>query len=142
VRSICPQVRDFLFDPALMHNLLEALGEWCLRFTPLAGVDTPDGLMLDISGCTHLWGGEAQYLATLVSRLTKGGYTVHAAIADTLGAAWGMARYGKESFIAAPGKQAEKLCGLPPAALRLEATTIQRMHKLGFHTVAQFIDIP
>ena len=39
--------------------LLEAVADWCDRYTPLVGLDPPDGLMLDITGCAHLFGGEA-----------------------------------------------------------------------------------
>lgn len=142
VRSICPQVQDFLYDAVALERLLQSLAEWCLRFTPLAAVDAPEGLLLDISGCAHLWGGESAYLKALVSRMAKGGYTVRAGIADTIGAAWAVARYGKDSVIVEPGRQRAALQLLPPVALRLEAETVQRMYKLGFHSIAQFIDIP
>ena len=39
--------------------LLEKIADWCLRYTPLVALDAPDGLLLDIGGCAHLYGGEA-----------------------------------------------------------------------------------
>ncbi|MFS2097302.1 DNA polymerase Y family protein, partial [Pseudomonas sp. Pseusp11] len=35
-------------------KLLTGLAEWCLRYTPLIALDPPDGLLLDVTGCTHL----------------------------------------------------------------------------------------
>ena len=53
--------------PEADRRLLEAVADWCDRYTPLVGLDPPDGLMLDITGCAHLFGGEAA-LAAISSR--------------------------------------------------------------------------
>src|SRR5690349_21739837 len=53
--------------PALTRKLLAAIGEWCIRFTPIVMVDMPDGLLMDVSGCAHLWGGEPPYLKEIVT---------------------------------------------------------------------------
>jgi protein ImuB len=142
VRAILPAVDVFPDDPAAEGKLLEALAEWCLRYTPVVAVDPPGGLMLDLSGCAHLWGGELSYFESITTCLRKGGYDVRGAIADTIGAAWGMARYGKNSPIVEPGRQAEALQSLPPVALRLDAAILQRLEKLGFRQIGQLIGIP
>lgn len=142
VRAIFPSVEVFAADLAAEEKVLEALAEWSIRYAPVVAVDRPNGLILDISGCAHLWGGELSYLKTIVARFVKGGYDVRAAIADTIGAAWAVARYGKNSLIVESGRQAEALCSLPPEALRLETSTLQRMEKLGFRRIGQFISIP
>src|ERR1700758_3782078 len=90
---------------------LPALALWCQRYTPLTAVDPPDGMMLDITGCAHLFGGEAGLKAQILRRLPG----ARLSIADTAAAAWGLARY------AAPGM--EDFLSLPLAALRLEADT-------------------
>ena len=41
-----------------MPRLLEKIADWCDRFTPLVAFDPPHGLVLDITGCAHLFGGE------------------------------------------------------------------------------------
>ena len=142
VRAILPSVEVFPADLAAEEKLLGALAEWSIRYAPIVATDSPDGLILDISGCPHLWGGEHPYLQSITSRFRKGGYDVRAAIADTVGAAWAVAHYGKNEMIIGPGKQAEALFPLPPAALRLDSSTLQRMEKLGFRQVGQFIGIP
>jgi hypothetical protein len=49
---------------------LESLAGWCERFSPLAAADPPDGAWLDITGCAHLFAGEAA-LATLPVALLR-----------------------------------------------------------------------
>lgn len=122
-------------------KLLTALGEWCIRYTPLVAVDMPAGLMLDVSGCTHLRGGERGYLGAIIKRLRSKGYDARGAMADTTGTAWAIARYGRTEPIIAPGKQKGALSPLPPAALRLEPQTLERLQKLGFYTIGSFSDI-
>lgn len=142
VRAILPSVEVFSADTVAEEKLLNDLAEWCIRYSPVVAIDSPDGLILDISGCPHLWGGEFSYWRSITDRFRKGGYEVRAAIADTVGTAWAVARYGKAAMIIESGKQAEALSSLPPAALRLDHTTLQRMDKLGFRQIGQFIHIP
>lgn len=142
VRAILPSVGVFPEDTVAEKKLLNDLAEWCLRYSPVVATDSPDGLILDISGCPHLWGGELPYLQSITARLCKGGYDVRAAIADTVGTAWAVAHYGKNGTITEPGKQADALSPLPPAALRLDKPTLQRMEKLGFRQIGQLMGIP
>ncbi len=58
-RAICPQLRVFDADEAADAKTLNAIADWCDRFTPLVAIDSPHGLFLDITGCAHLFGGEA-----------------------------------------------------------------------------------
>jgi protein ImuB len=144
-RAIVPnlEVRDD--KPELIDKLLRRLGEWCIRFTPVAAIDPPDGIFLDASGCSHLWGGDESYLAEIARKLNSRGYDVRVAIADTPGVAWAVARFSKQSVPAVSipsGQQIEALLALPPEALRLEAATVERLHKLGLHQIRQFMTIP
>lgn len=141
-RALLPAVQVFDDEPLMVEKRLRHLAEWCLRYTPVAAIDLPDGLILDITGCTHLWGGEQAYLKDLVSRLRNGGYDMRAAIADTIGTAWANARYGQITPIIAPGEQAAALSPLPPAALRLESAITERLHKLGLNHVHSFMRMP
>lgn len=142
VRAILPSVEVFSADAVAEEKLLKDLAGWCIRYSPVVAADASDGLILDISGCPHLWGGEQAYIRSVTLRLRKGGYDVCAAIADTVGVAWAVARYGRNEMIVESGKQAEALSSLPPAALRLDNVTLQRMGKLGFRQIGQFISIP
>lgn len=141
-RAILPELKVFKDREGRLEKLLTELTEWCLRYTPVAAVDLPDGIMLDVSGCAHLWGGEVAYLNDLTGRLKLQGYSVKAAIADTIGTAWAAARYGKGNPVVEPGQQMDALMPLPPAALRLDTGILDRMHKLGFYRIGSFIDMP
>ncbi|MDB5117015.1 MAG: protein ImuB [Mucilaginibacter sp.] len=124
--------------PGQNLKLLAALGNWCIRYTPIIALDPPDGLVLDVSGCTHLWGGERSYLKEIVTCLRSKGYDVRAAMADTVGIAWGIARFGIVSPIIESGDQTS-LLSLPPVALRLEPNILDKLHKLGLRSVDSFI---
>ena len=92
-KALYPSLHVIDDKPTLAAQLLDRIAEWCIRFTPIASADHTDGVILDASGCTHLWGGEQSYLNDIINRLRKRGYSVQASIADTIGCAWAMARY-------------------------------------------------
>jgi protein ImuB len=141
-RAVLPTLQVLEDQSARAEQLLHALAEWCLRYTPVVATDMPDGLLLDVSGCPHLWGGEERYLKDIVARLRHLGYDVRAAMADTIGAAWAMARYGTGSLIVAPRDQLSAILPLPPAALRTDAATTERLEKLGMYRIQDFIKMP
>lgn len=128
--------------PGLTDKLLKALGRWCIRYTPVVAIDPPDGLILDISGCAHLWNGEPAYHKEIATWLGSKGYQVRMAIADTIGTAWAVARYGKTAAIVENGGQLEALSSLPPAALRLLPEILQRLNKLGLRTIGSLMGMP
>lgn len=122
---------------------LTALVDWSVRFSPAVAADAPDGLFLDIGGVEHLWGGEAQLVADYRARLARSGIFVRCAIADTPGAAWALAHYGKGAeIIAPPNGQADLLAYLPPAALRLEPEAAAQMERLGLRLLFQILGMP
>ena len=141
-RAIFPGLQVFDEKPGAAEKLLNALAEWCLRYTPIAAVDLADGLILDVSGCTHLWGGERPYLKDILAKIRGYGYDVRDAIADTVGAAWANARFGQVTPVIESGRQAEALLTLPPAALRLEPGILERLDKLGLHQISSFMNMP
>lgn len=141
-RAIVPDLQAKDEQPGLSEQLLQRLAEWCVRFTPIVAIDPPDGLLLDATGCPHLWGGEKAYLDDIVRRLATIGYNVRTAIADTAGAAWAVARFGRESMIVESGKHVDALLQLPGEAFRIEKEIAERLHKLGLRRIEQFITIP
>ena len=123
-------------------KLLKGIGEWCVRYAPIVSLDPPEGLILDISGCAHLWNGEQGYLKEVLNRLKSKGYYARAAIADTVGTSWAVSRYGKLRAIIGEGEQTEALLSLHPASLRIEPVVLQRLQKLGLNQVHSFISMP
>ena len=57
----------------------------CVRYTPMAAAEPPDGAILDISGCAHGFGGEAGLKTDLVRRLEASGITALCALGATAG---------------------------------------------------------
>ncbi|GGH02634.1 Y-family DNA polymerase [Pedobacter zeae] len=143
-KAICAGLEVLNDKPGRCEKLLRALAEWCIRYAPIVAIDefAKDGLLLEVSGCPHLWGGERAYIKEMVLRLKSKGYTVRLAIADTPGAAWAVARFGKVSPLVASGEQATALLPLVPEALRLEAPILAKLRKLGFYQVKSFMGMP
>lgn len=140
-RAIIPDLEVMDDKPDLPVKLLNRLAEWCIRFSPVVAIDPPDGLFLEASGCSHLWGGDHAYVNDIITKLRTRGYDVQVAIADTPGVAWAVARYSKQRIIHSD-KNIDALLPLPPDSLRLEPETTETLHRLGLHSIGQFIHMP
>lgn len=128
-------------DPTADAEGLGHLADWCSRWTPWTATDGADGIILDVGGCAHLFGGEAVLLEEMCSRVQGLGFAVRAALADTPAAAWAWARYGGGGVLP-PGEQSAALAPLPVAALRLPASMVHELERLGLATVAAVAAIP
>lgn len=141
-RALVPDLQVVDDPPGMAAKLLTGLGHWAVFFTPFVTTNLPDGLILDATGCTHLWGGERKYLEDIQKRLMTFGYTTRIAIAETVGTAWALARYGNNDItIVPPGDEKTAIRPLPPAALRLEAAIVDRLQKLGLYNIGHFMDM-
>lgn len=144
-RAMVPHLAAAEREPGAEAASLERLAHWALRYTPWVALDRSGlesvgeaGLLLDVTGCAHLFGGEAAMLSDLIARLARSGYSARAAIADTPGAAWAMARFGSGQqawSLVPPGETRAALAPLPVAALRLEAAAIELLERLGLTSV-------
>jgi len=141
-KAIVPNILCFDDEANLSKKLLIRLAKWAIRYSPIVGIDLPDGILLDSSGCSHLWGGEEKYLQTILSKLNESGYHCRGALSDTVGTSWAIARFGKKMSIVPFNEQYTALLSLSPAAIRLEEQTIQRLHKLGLDKIGKFIQMP
>ena len=73
-RAMYPSLPVVEADLEADRRLLEAIADWCDRYTPLVGLDPPDGLLLDVTGCAHLFGGEAALARDLVCSARAAGF--------------------------------------------------------------------
>ena len=140
-KALYPLLQVLDDKPNLTRQLMDRIAEWCIRFTPIASADHPNGVLLDASGCTHLWGGEEGYVSDIRKRLQQRGYAVRIALADTVGCAWAVCRYGKKEIVE-KGNQAEALLDLPVIALRIDEETVEVLHKLGLRRIRDIVSIP
>ncbi len=141
-RAMYPSLEVVEADPKADRRLIEALADWCDRYTPLVALDGADGLFLDISGCAHLFGGERPLLDDVAARFFHQGFAVRAGLASTPGAAWAAARFAPGGSMLGPGEEARFLAGLPLAALRLEAATRAGLESVGLNTVGSIASAP
>jgi protein ImuB len=140
-RAIIPALHVIDEEPLLAPRLLKKIAEWCIRYTPVTAVDDPDSILLDTTGCAHLWGDEQIYLDSILCRLKQFGYSVRAAISDTIGASWAIARFGKQPVVENK-MHIDALMKLPPEALRLDAGSLEKLYKLGLTRIGDFIHLP
>lgn len=127
-------------DAALLDRLtLHAVRHW----TPTAAVAGTDGLWLDLTGTTHLFGGEARFCRRLLAFLKRLGMTGTIAVAGTAGAAHALARYSGEKIVVLPaGSETEALAGLPLASLRLTPEALTAAARFGIERVADLYPMP
>ncbi|MDR7036486.1 protein ImuB [Methylobacterium sp. BE186] len=131
-------------DPEADAAALLRLCLWAQRYTPLVApfgaAEGGEGLFLDVAGASHLLGGEAGLMADLAGRLSAHAIPARIALADTPGAAFALARHGRDGTIAAPGASAASLRALPVEALRLEPETVAALKRLGLRRIGALAD--
>ncbi len=155
-RALVPELQTAMADPKDAEARLQKCAYWLQRYTPWIGEslspETADGLrdyglLLDISGCAHLFGGERAMLEDMAARLAAyrdaRGIYMRAAIAGSIGAAWGLARFTATDLTIVPeGQDAEAMLALPPAALRLSPQHIDLCQRLGLDSIAELARFP
>ncbi|MDA7426533.1 Y-family DNA polymerase [Thalassococcus lentus] len=99
LRDAHAQCADLITRPRAAHreaDFLGALHRWAGRFSPWVSSEPPDALVIDLTGCAHLFGGEAALAKQVTQDCADLGLTARLGIADTLGAAWALARYSAQ----------------------------------------------
>src|SRR6185437_1938272 len=130
-------------EPENDRAALARLAEWCGRYSPWTAPDGAAGVKLEITGCAHLWGGEAALAADLSRRLARQGIAHRIAVADTLGAAWALAHFAAaEGAPALPAKIREAVAPLPVEALRLDPATAAGLRRVGLKRVGELFPMP
>ncbi|MFN7002681.1 MAG: Y-family DNA polymerase [Roseinatronobacter sp.] len=140
-RALCPNLLTRPADPMTDAQALAGLRRWALRYCPWAAIDGPDGLVLDITGAAHLMGGEAALRDDLTARLARMGFDARMAIAETRGAAWAVAHFGRGGVVPT-GEASRALMPLPLAALRLEPETVEGLNRLGLRIIRDLSQVP
>jgi protein ImuB len=133
-RAVCPDMQVFDADEAADVQALNAIADWCDRFTPLVALDSPHGLFLDITGCAHLFGGEAALMQMVCSALTRQGFAVSAAIAGTSICARTMNRY-VHGRVVGDGEEVDAVRPLPVFALGAADAITRGLRRAGLKTI-------
>lgn len=133
-QAILPEVMLAPEDPAGDAAALERLALWALRFTPLVGLESDDGLVLDITGVEHLFGGEAAMRSEVLGRLARMGLSAIGAVAGTAGVAVALVRAGWGGQVP-PGREQATVAPLSLAALNLQPALVSILQGLGLRDV-------
>ena len=144
-------------DPAADLAGLRKLAVECYRYTPVVALeesDAPECLLLDITGSSHLFGGEHKLAEKAVADFRGRGYTARIGIADGVGAAWAVAHsldigHGSRQrgpalpfAIVAAGKNRDIVPELGVDVLRLPAEAVRLLHQFDLRRVRQLMDLP
>ncbi|MFB0873262.1 MULTISPECIES: DNA polymerase Y family protein [unclassified Sphingobium] len=129
-RARCPTLATCSADPDADARELDRLAVAMRRFTPMVALDPPDGLILDISGCAHLFGGEKA-----LARAAKGeaGYASRCGFGPNATAARALARHG--------GKGGD-VHALPVVALDLDDRALAALRRAGLRTIGDLARRP
>ena len=139
-RAIAPDLATHPMDEEADQAALTGLARWSERFSPWIAMDGQDGLLLDITGVAHLFGGESHMLADMRQRFADLGLTLKAAIAPNIGAAHALARFGLDLEICEDARRS--IASLPVAALRISDKNAATLRRLGLKTIASLYTIP
>jgi protein ImuB len=155
-------VRCELHDRQADRAGLRNLAGWCQRFSPLVGIEhaeQPDSILLDITGCELVFGGEEALALKAAADFRLQGYWVRVAVADTIGAAWALAHHGEwrvatndrfpspltpdpSPLLVPPGRQAEALRPLVVEALRLSGQVVRMLSVFDVRRIGQLLALP
>jgi protein ImuB len=141
-RALCPDLAAFPADPAGDLAMLEKLTLWAQRWGPWSALDPPDGVLVDVTGAAHLFGGEARLVADVARAFAQRGFTARPALAPTAGAAWALAHYGRGAAILSPEEDPLRLLAdLPVAALRLDDDVLTVLRRLGIKRLGELAGV-
>ena len=152
-RALCPSLQTIPADREADSRFLHLLARWAGRYCPWVGLEGDDGLVMDVTGSTHLFGGELALLETMQERLMRAGLSVRMGLADTRGAAWALAHFGSGTdgngwtgrltdHLAEPGKSLDAIGALPVAALRIDEKSTTGLLRLGVRTIEDLYALP
>ncbi|QFT57896.1 DNA polymerase IV [Sulfitobacter sp. THAF37] len=142
VQAIHPDLHVERADPQGDVALLDRVAQWARRWCPWTVRDGHSGIVLDVTGAAHLFGGEAALLRDISVRFRMQGLSARLALAPTRGAARMLARHGAGQVICGPDDLEVALAPLPVAALRLQEDTVRLLGRLGLKTLGALMQVP
>lgn len=143
-RALVPDLDIRPAEPEADTRFLTRLAQLAARrWTPCAAICEPDGLWLDLTGVSHLFGGERRICERILRFCARLGFDARIAVAGTTGAAHALARFCGDRIRLCPnGHEAKAIACLPPAALRLDDRAIGAARRFGIETIGELIAMP
>jgi protein ImuB len=135
-RAAAPDLVTAAQEPMRDDAFLKALQRWAIKFTPWSGAEGIDRLLLNITGCAHLFGGEKAMIAHILQELQDMQIEARIGVADTKGAARAAAHFGpKGETIIAAGQTRGELAAFPIEALFVDESILYELKRLGLKRV-------
>ncbi len=133
-RAMLPELKVVAANDPADLKLLVRIADWCDRFTPFVALDGPRHLLLDVTGVSHLFGGEQPMLDRIRNSLHAQGFAARGALAGTAASARALARY-RDGTVIASGEEEQAMRPLPVEALNLDRVTTHALRRAGLKTV-------
>lgn len=140
-RAICPALEVREIDRDFTEQAFADFADWHSNASPIVSVLTDRAawgdLALDITGVSHLFGGEAAMLDMVTARLAQLRIGVRGAVAPSVGAAWALAHFGAQLVV--DENLRTVLADLPVAGLRLDDDQTANLNHLGLKRIGQLM---
>jgi protein ImuB len=146
------------FDPLRDYDALYKLAVWCLRYSPLVGLDVElhaardkneletlsslhYGIIIDLSGTERLHGSPWN-IATALWKLFR--QQARIGVAPTIGGAWALSRYAQSplAVVLSPSELPDALAQLSTLALRISPQSAAALSDVGIDTIGELLTIP
>jgi protein ImuB len=132
---------------------LERLATRAQRLTPRVSLDPPDGLLLEVKGSLHLFGGVEGLSREMAGECSRLRLPCILAVAPTPLAALALTRAGLKLGVSScvtpaslvvtdPAQLVGKLSPLPLATLRWPQDTLDRLARIGVRTIGEALRLP
>ncbi len=133
-RARLPRLVTAEADRTADAEILALLVARCERYTPLVALDEPHGMILDVAGCAHLFGGEAGLHARILQDMEALGFSARAALAGTPDCARALSRFSAGGIFP-PEEEQAAVARLPLAALETEEEVLLALRRAGLKTL-------
>jgi protein ImuB len=140
--ALQPELQTLARNPQREHELLVALAEWAVRFTPRVSLEPPDAVLLEVRGSLRLFGGSRKLCERLRMELRAVGLEPRFALTPTPIASLWMARAGNEGVIRHAADLASRLADLPIRCTRWPERSLETLATMGVRTVGDCLRLP
>lgn len=143
--ALVPTLHTFAREPRREEELLHALAEWSLRFTPRVSLEPPDAVLLEVRGSLRLFGGARRLGAQLHRQLIATGLQHVLSLTPTPLASLWIARAGEShshDVVRNRTELASRLVPLPLAVTRWPERSREALATMGVRTVGECLRLP
>jgi len=139
-KAIAPDLIHVLHDDEYFRQEFLRLSLSAMVFSPHVAVDDNYGLVVNITGCANLFGGEPNMLSAIKDHFLQLGFYIQPAIAPNPLLAKALAYCQSETIVDGPSKN--YLENLPTKALFIDETITRGLYDLGIVTIGALARLP